>query len=82
MFGLNYLEKDNIIVQGKMGKGKRESSYTFVLKPFALCFYVSRASDKRVKAKEAKLAEAAAAADPEAAIVAAGKHFSSKVRLI
>lgn len=60
-----------------MGKNKKVIiSSTSILRSFASCFFLSDSADI-VKTTNAK-----PATGPETTMVAAGKHFSSKVRLI
>ena len=68
-----------LILEAKMGKNKKETwTYTSIVRPFAFCFSVSGEG----KHEKTTTKAVSPVAGPEAAMVAAGKHFSSKVRLI
>ncbi|GMN42072.1 hypothetical protein TIFTF001_011291 [Ficus carica] len=57
-------------------KNKKETNTPSILGLFLSCFFGFDA------AENAKIAKAPSRTGPEAAMVAAAKHFSSKVRLI
>ncbi|PRQ40553.1 hypothetical protein RchiOBHm_Chr4g0437271 [Rosa chinensis] len=65
----------NLISKNIMGKGKEESKGSSVLSPFTWCFFGSDGEGDNARGSKA-------VTGPEAAMVAAAKHFSSahKVR--
>ncbi|PON79786.1 hypothetical protein PanWU01x14_010180 [Parasponia andersonii] len=60
----------------KNKKEIKKNSFASILKSFVL--YLFESANKNVKSRKAK----SVSIGPEAAMVAAAKHFSSKVRLI